>query len=301
MLVPPALRAGDLVAVVAPSSPFDAERYRRGEAWLASRYRVRVRDDLLVRQGFLAGDDARRLAELNDALHDPEVRAIVAARGGYGATRIVDGVDWAALRASPKWVVGFSDVTALHVEATAVGVASMHAPMVAWLGDCDEPSRERVRAALEEGRLAPWDRLQAVRAGNATGPAFGGNLALLEACAAAGRLRVPSGAILFLEDCTERPYRLDRMLTALRSGGHLSHVAGVVVGDLVDCKPGPDGVTAEEVFRERLSALGVPLVMGAPFGHGERNDPFILGGSVTVEAEGNAGRVSFSERTPQKP
>ena len=291
---PPPLRDGDLVALVAPSSPFDVERYQLGAAWLKERHPLRVRDDLLARAGFLAGDDARRLAELRDALADPAVRAIVAARGGYGATRISAQIDWTALRRDPKWIVGFSDVTAFHVECSKVGVASLHGAMVATLGAAGDAARARWIDALAGGALPAWTGLESIVGGTAHGPAFGGNLALLEACAAAGRLAVPDGAVLFLEDCTERPYRLDRMLTALLVGGHLARVAAVVLGDFTDCPPGPDGIAAAEVLRERLSTLGVALVAGAPFGHGARNAPWIVGGEVEVESAGDRATVRFA-------
>jgi muramoyltetrapeptide carboxypeptidase len=292
MLAPPPLRPGDRVAVIAPSSPFDADKYREGAAWLASRYELVVRDDLLVRDGYLAGSDARRLAELRDAVAAEDVRAIVAARGGFGATRVAHLIDWSALRRAPKWIVGFSDVTALHVEAARVGVRSIHAPMVAFLGGAPE-GRTPFVACLEGEPVPAWEALESVVVGEASGASFGGNLALLAACAAAGRLRVPAGAIVFLEDCTERPYRLDRMLTSLRVGGYFAGASGVVVGGLTDCSPGPDGVTAEAVIREHLRAIGLPAVLGAPFGHGDDNRPFVLGAPARLSAGASTGRVTF--------
>ncbi len=288
---PPLLRAGDRIAIIAPSSPFDDAAYHRGAAWLRERYEVTAREDVHVRHGYLAGDDARRKQELEDALADPAVRAIVAARGGFGATRIVGSIDWSRLRQSPKWLVGFSDVTAIHNEAINVGVASLHAPMLAWLGSHPEGRNEWL-AAMERADYGDWSNLEVVKGGDAEGPSFGGNLALIEACACAGRLRVPDGAILFIEDCTERPYRLDRMLTSLIVGGHLARVSGVVIGDLTDCNPGPDGFTADEVVRERLSLLGVPILARAPFGHGAVNRPFPIGMRCRI---GGAG-VTFNQK-----
>jgi muramoyltetrapeptide carboxypeptidase len=292
MLAPPPLRPGDRVAVVAPSSPFDADKFREGVAWLATRYELVVRDDVLAREGYLAGSDARRLAELRDVVAAEGVRAIVAARGGFGATRIAHQIDWSGLRRAPKWIVGFSDVTALHVEAARVGVRSIHAPMVAFLGGAPA-HRDPLLSCLEGDAVPTWEALESVVAGEASGPAYGGNLALLVACAAAGRLRVPAGAIVFLEDCTERPYRLDRMLTSLRVGGHFDGAAGVVVGGLTDCAPGPDGVSAETVVREHLRAIGLPAVLGAPFGHGDDNRPFVLGATARLSAGTSTGSVTF--------
>jgi muramoyltetrapeptide carboxypeptidase len=128
-----------------------------------------------------------------------------------------------------------------------------------------------------------WTGLEVIRAGRAEGPIVGGNLALVEAMAAAGRWAPPAGCILALEDVTERPYRLDRMLTSLRLGGHLSRVAGIVLGDFARCDPGPDGVTAAEVLAERTRMLGVPVVAAAPFGHGTKNDAFVLGAVARID------------------
>lgn len=281
---PPPLRPGSLVAVVAPSSPFDREELFRGLAWLCTRYRVRMASSILTRRGYLAGDDARRAAELAAALSSPDVEAIVCARGGYGATRILDAVPWEALDRSPKWIVGFSDVTALHAMAGARGLASIHGPNVTGLGrTISAGERLSLLDALErpEARQA-WSGLEVVVAGRAEGPVVGGNLALVEAMAAAGRLRVPQGAILALEDVTERPYRIDRMLTSLRLGGYLARAGGVVLGGFTQCEPGPDGVTAREVLTS-LRDLRVPVVMGAPFGHGAPNHAFVLGRRAVLD------------------
>ena len=291
-IVPPALRPGDLIAVVAPSSPFEPVLAWCGLGWLARRYRVRFTRGLFARDGYLAGSDARRRDELVDAITDPEVRAVLAARGGYGASRFVHAVDWGALAASPRWIVGFSDITALHVEAARAGVASLHGPHLTSVGRGDARARSALIAALEEP-LAPrvYEGLAVLYEGVATGPLFGGNLAILHACAAAGRLRVPAGSVLLLEDVTERPYRVDRMLATLAVGGHLERAAAVVLGDFTQCDPGADGVTVEHVLREALGKLGVPVLSGVPVGHGLRNDPVVLGGMARVEARGREGRL----------
>lgn len=289
---PPPLVPGDRVDVVAPSSPFGRREFFTGLAWLRERYRVRVASSVLSRSGYLAGDDARRAGELARAFLDPEVKAVLCARGGYGVTRILRALPWEAFARSPKWIVGFSDVTALHLEATALGVASVHGPHVTGLGlDAVDPrGRLAFLRALEGGPIAPWEGLDAIVAGEARGPVAGGNLALVEAQAAAGRLRVPEGAVLALEDVTERPYRIDRMLTSLREGGHLARAAAVVFGGFERCDPGPDGVVVADVVAERTRDLGVPVYAGAPFGHGAPNRAFVLGATATV----GGGRVTFA-------
>jgi len=276
---PTPLAPGALLAVVAPSSPAPREELLRGLAWLRTRYRLRLSSSILSRHGYLAGDDERRAAELAAAMVDPEVGAIVCARGGYGAMRIVDRLPWNAFVASPKWIVGFSDVTALHTLATARGIASVHAPNVTGLGRAiTAAERATLLDALERPtRAETWDGLSALVPGDVEGPVVGGNLALLQAMAAGGRLSLPPGAILVLEDVTERPYRIDRLLTSLVLGGHLSRIGALVFGDFTECEPGPDGVTVLDVLRDRTHALGVPVATGAPFGHGSPNRAFVLG------------------------
>ena len=287
MNVPDALRPGDRVAVVAPASPFPRAPFLAGLAWVAQRYRPKLREDVFAREGFLAGDDGRRADELARAMLDPDVRAVLVARGGYGITRIASRLPWKDFARAPKWIVGFSDVTALHVHAAAGGVACLHAPNVTGLGASKNVHLARNRgawlAALERPQ-APraWTGLRAIRAGDAHGPLFGGNLALLCAMAAAGKLRVPDGAVVLLEDVTERPYRVDRMLTSLLDGGHFARASAVVFGEFAQCDPGADGVAVDAVLAERAASLGVPVWAGAPFGHGERNEAFTLGASAVL-------------------
>jgi muramoyltetrapeptide carboxypeptidase len=280
------LKPGDRIAVVAPSSPLPREPCLAGLAWLAQRYAIVMHGDVFARTGFLAGDDERRVAELARAMRDPTVRAIVVARGGYGATRIASRLPWDDYARAPKWIVGFSDVTALHVHAAARG-ACVHGPNVTGLGASPNPRLAQNRgswlAALERPD-APrvWRGLRTVRSGSASGPLFGGNLALLCAMAAANALVIPDGAIVLLEDVTEKPYRVDRMLTSLICGGYFSRASAIVFGTFEQCDTQGDGVTVDDVITERASSLGIPVLAGAPFGHGTHNEAFTLGAKGTV-------------------
>lgn len=292
MIFPPALCPGDVIAVVAPASPFEPVLAWVGLGWLARRYRVRFTRGMFARTGYLAGNDERRRDELALALADPDVRAVLAVRGGYGASRFVHTLDWAAFARAPRWIIGFSDVTALHVEAARVGVASIHGPNLTALGRGDARARSAFVGAVEQpGCETTYRGLGVVREGTAEGPLFGGNLTLLHACAAAGRLAMPEGAVLLIEDVTERPFRIDRVLATLAAGGHLARASAVVVGDFTQCDPGPDGVTVEEVLADHLGRLGVPVVRGIPVGHSARNEPVVLGGRARVEARGREGIV----------
>ncbi len=287
MRVPEPLRAGDRVAVVAPSSPFPRAQTLGGLAWLAQRYRVSIHAEIFSRTGYLAGDDERRAGELARAMKDPDVRAIFAARGGYGATRIVSRLPWDELVKAPKWIVGFSDVTALHCASIARGVACLHACNVGGFG-ARFPGAVAARASLMASLERPnapraWEGLRALnRGGDARGVLFGGNVALLCAMAAAKQLVVPDGAIVLLEDVTERPYRVDRMLTSLFEGGHFARAAAIVFGDFSQCDPGADGVTIDDVLASSAKAASIPVYAGAPFGHGDRNEAFTLGAPAEI-------------------
>lgn len=270
---------------MAPASPFPRDELLRGLAWLRARYRVRLSPGAFEREGYLAGGDARRAGELAAALRDDEVRAIVAARGGYGAMRVVDALPWDELARRPKWIVGFSDVTALHVMACRRGVRSVHGPNVTGLGRGITPAERLAWLGCVEGAAGPrtWQGLRVLRGGRGEGPLVGGNLSLVYAMAAAGRLAIPPRAVLALEDVTEAPYRVDRMLTALRLSGALERISAIVLGGFDRCSPGVDGRTVDEVLVDRLHDLRVPVVAGAPFGHGARNEAFVLGAAARVE------------------
>ena len=292
MLVPPALTQGDLIDIVAPSSPFDRTLAFRGMGWLRERYRIRFDPGIFDSAGYLAGDDDRRRLELNRALHAPDSKAVLAMRGGFGLHRIAPRVDWHSLRQQPKWLVGFSDATVFHVEATSTGVVSLHATMAASLGRCDEQTRSRWIDAIEHPtRRREWQNLNVLRAGSANGTTFGGNLSVIHACAAAGRLRISANTILFVEDVNERPYRVDRMLTTLLVGGFFNNVVGVVLGEFVDCVAGVDGFSVEDVVCDVLRETRLPIVSGFPMGHQQRNDPIPIGLHAQVVASDGKAEV----------
>ncbi len=285
LTLPAALAPGDTALVVAPSSPFRRDDFWRGLGWVATRYRVRMSADALLRDGYLAGNDARRSRELCEAMHDAGAKAILAARGGYGAMRIADALPWSDFVDRPKWIVGHSDITALHAMAWRAGIASVHGPNVTGLGPSASAVVRAAWIASIERPLAVrvWRGLRVLCAGQARGVLVGGNLSLLHALAAAGRLWIPLGAVLALEDVTEPPYRIDRMLTSLALGGYLERASAIVFGGFERCAPGEDGRTADDVIEERTRRLGIPVVAGAPFGHGAANEAFVLGAPAHVK------------------
>lgn len=294
-LVPPKLSPGATIRVIAPSGPLETRLVWRGLGWLSERYDVRFDRGIFEATGYLAGNDARRREELAKALIEPGVAAVICARGGYGASRFVHELDWSSLRLWPRWLVGFSDVTALHVEATGLRVASLHGPNVTALGRGDSRARASFVEAIENpDRHRSFAGLEALVLGSASGRLCGGNLTLLHACAAAGRLRLPDSTVLFLEDVGERPYRLDRMLTTLRTGGHLAQVAAFAFGEFTDCGPGMDGVSVLDVARAVLGPLGKPIAAGVPSGHGVVNEPLLLGSMATLVCEPGGATLDLS-------
>jgi muramoyltetrapeptide carboxypeptidase len=275
------------VAIIAPSSPYPIEDFQRGVAWLRERTTVDEDPRWYERNGYFVGTDATRAGAIVDALRNQNVRALIAARGGYGASRILEtAADTIrdALLCDPKPVVGYSDVTALHALWAHAGVRSLHASMVSAWGRNEGHPDEVLKLLM--GNVSPkWEGLTTVVHGaSVTGPCFGGNLSVIASLAATPFQYNLRGAVLLLEDVGEVPYRIDRMLTNLRMSGVLKDVAAIVLGEFVRCRPNADGVTAEEVCRERLESLGVPVVSGAPFGHGEVNLPWVVGARATVDS-----------------
>jgi muramoyltetrapeptide carboxypeptidase len=291
-VVPPRLRPGETVAVCAPAGPVPREGLLAGLSLLESRYRVRWDDSLFERTGFLAGSDDRRADELNRALRDPEVRAIICARGGYGVMRILERLDADALKRDPKLVVGFSDVTALLAwSVVAARVRPVHGPMVVQLGKLPGEDAAWLFRLLETPGApgpvpspSPLERLGGRGGGAPSGRIVAGNLEMLTRLLGTP-WEMDLGASLFvIEEVGERPYRLDRMLTQLHLGGHLRAVRGVVVGDLTRCvEPDQSPPAAIDVVDERLLAFDIPAVKGLPFGHGERNLALPWGAKASLD------------------
>jgi muramoyltetrapeptide carboxypeptidase len=286
---PDRLRPGDRVAVVSPSGPCEPDHLEAGcDRLRAFGLDVVVGPHTLDRVRYLAGSDADRAADLQAAWCDPEVRAVICARGGYGAARLLPLLDWAALAgAGPKLLHGSSDVTALHAAfGTRLGLVTTFGPMPAnhLLGGHppDEESLDHLRRSL----MAPETTLtlagtHALAAGRATGRLTGGNLTLLAASMGTPWAAPPArGALVFLEDVGEAPYRVDRLLTQLLLAGWLDGVAGVVLGAWDGC-----GDDVEETLVERLAPLAVPILAGLAVGHGRPQLTLPLGVEATVDTD----------------
>lgn len=289
-LLPARLRPGDTIAVPAPAGPVLPEAAQAGLALLAQRYRVVVDDAIYVRTGFLAGSDDRRADELNRYLRDPDIRAIIPARGGYGILRILERLDADALRRDPKPIVGFSDMTALAAWAVrSAQVRTIHGPMVNQLGRLPAEDVAWLYHLLEDPKArGQWPeagrRIGARGGGTVEGRLIGGNLELTTRLVGTPWAFDLGAAIFVTEDVGERPYRIDRMLTQLKLSGALDGVRAIVVGDFIRCLE-EDGYppTATEVLEERLTAFDIPGVDGLPIGHGDRNRAFPVGARSALD------------------
>jgi muramoyltetrapeptide carboxypeptidase len=296
-IAPPRVRPGDTVAVAATAGPVREAHFDRGLALLAAHFPLRVADDVRRRTGYLAGSDARRIEELNGYLRDPDVRAIVLARGGYGILRILPELDAAALTADPKPIVGFSDATALLAWAEHAGVRGVHAAMVNKLAEIDVGDVHALARMLIDpaplGRL-PWTMADIGVAGDGAreGRLVPGNLALFAHLIGTPWQPATDGAVLLIEEIGEKPYAIDRYLTHLHLAGALRGVRAIVVGDLVRCTDpvlaagAPDDPgEATAVVDERMRAFGLPGLVGAPVGHGARNAPLPWGARCVVDLD----------------
>ena len=291
-LIPPLLKSGDTVGVVAPSGSFDPERLAHGLAYLERRgYRVRPGASLYARSRYLAGDDAARAADLNAMFADPDVGAIFAARGGYGAARVLDLLDWAMIRRHPKALVGFSDTTALQLGIYArTGLVSFSGITL-----CADITVEGVHPVTEtslweavtEGRFPPVEGLHTLRSGTAEGPLVGGCLSLVASLAGTSYLPDLTGALLFLEDVNEAPYRVDRMLNQLHMAGAFERVSGVLFGRFEGCEPDRDWEgTVEAVLEDLALRIACPVFCGLPYGHGPGRRVLPVGRRATVDETG---------------
>ncbi len=279
---PPPLHRGDPVRIVAPAGPFDRTLFWKGAGWLAEHFRVHWSPTIFRQDGFLAGSVQERLDDLKQALAS-ECRALVCARGGVGSAEVVARLPKEYVLDNPKWLVGFSDITALHCAYQHFGLMSLHAGNITSLGVGNHPFREAwLRAVLNPLRQQELN-VEVLNPGSARGPLVGGNLAVLHDVCAAGDWLPPLGAILFLEDVGEPPYRIYRMLASLARRGLIKHLSGLAFGQLSASSPGRHRIDALEVCRRFSLEHGLPAAWGVPAGHDPtQNLPLTLGASAAL-------------------
>jgi muramoyltetrapeptide carboxypeptidase len=303
-ILPPRLRTGARIALIAPSGPLleRDDRTRAAELCTAMGYEPRLGANAGQAYGYLAGRDEERLADLNAALSAPDIDGVWCIRGGNGMNRIIDQVDFAGFARHPKPVIGYSDITVLLLALwMRTGVVTFHGPIARTpMPNFQRHHFDRVLGNISaagllgrhnppEDVLVPTNRrILTLTGGTARGPLVGGNLTLLQALIGTPYFPPLDGAILFLEDVGEAVYRVDRMLAHLRLVGALDRLAGVAIGRFTDMSPGGDGgaLGFDEVLHTYLAPLRIPVAVGFPFGH--IDDQWTL--PIGVQAELNADR-----------
>jgi muramoyltetrapeptide carboxypeptidase len=277
MRLPPALRPGDRVAVVAPASPFDRDQFERGIAELrALGYEPVFDDSVFARTRYVAGPARDRVDALHRAWADPAIAGIVAVRGGYGSAQLLPFLDPALAAAHPKVLLGYSDITTLHVWLTErAGVVAFQGPMIEGRlsrgpEGYDREALLRVIGSPVPAGPLPCAGLETFRPGEVSGPIFGGTLTQLAASLGTPwAFQPPAGYVLFLEDVAERPYRLDRLITQLRQAGIFARALAVVLGTFPRCDEPGGEPTGREVLQDLLADFDGPVVYGLPVGHVE--------------------------------
>jgi muramoyltetrapeptide carboxypeptidase len=298
-IAPPRIERGQTLGIVAPAGPVKVDRFERGLARLGDVFTLRVAESVTAPRApgvasYLSASDDVRAAELTAMLADPDVRAIVLARGGYGLTRILARIDPDLLRRDPKPIVGFSDATALLSWAHAAGVRGIHGPMIVQLEDLPASDIAQLITLLTDARppgVRPWV-LAAHDHGTYRGPLFAANLTMASLLVGTPWQLPLDGAIALFEEVGERPYELDRYLTQLMLTGELAKTAAVVIGDLTRCEdPSPPSGerdptdAALATVLERLRTAGTPVAVGAPIGHGRRNEPVPFGAISVLDLD----------------
>ena len=292
-IIPPYLQPGDEVAILSPASFPPTENWKQGVEVLESwGLRVRKAPNYLSRHFGLGGTDAERLSDLQQMLDDPSIKAIFPIRGGYGSSRLLDSLDFSGFKSDPKWIVGFSDITALLCEVDRLGFASIHGPMPHnFCQKGGESALQNLYTALFEGVVslsAPANPLN--RLGEASAEIIGGNLSLLCHLVGSPTFGSTEGKILFLEEIGERLYHVDRMLLQLKRAGLFQNLAGLIVGGFTDCNEASltIGKTAFELVSEHTTGTSYPIAFDFPAGHIPNNQPLDNGVKTKflVNAEG---------------
>lgn len=297
IIKPKRLKTGDTVAVIAPASGLSRESFDQALKNLESLgLKTKVGKSARGNKGFLAATDKERLDDLHSAFADKEISAVWCVRGGYGAARLLPFINYELICKNPKILIGYSDITALHLAIfQKTGLITFHGPVAA--SELSDYTKNHVVNVLMKPSapyqigLSEYNKTQesnlfkteTITPGKCRGRLFGGNLSLLSALAGTPfALRDLKGKILFIEDVGEQPYRVDRMLTQLRQSLDLRSLAGIALGIFEDCNPRTKNTQSlSEVVKDRLGDLGIPVIYGLSFGH--IRDQFTL--PVGIEAE----------------
>lgn len=289
--MPQALRPGDKVAIVSPASKIDPVLIDAAASRLRNEgFAVEVMPHAKGESGSFSATARERLSDMVMALEDDDVRCVLCSRGGYGAVHLLEGLDRLPAACFDKWLVGFSDITALHALWGHKGVASLHGAMAKYIGRGDEfACYGRELEVLKGGDAGCSFGAHALnRHGSAEGRLTGGNLAVMGGLIGTRFDPVGDGDVLFIEDIAEPIYKVERILWQLRLKGVFGRLGGLLVGSFTEYRPSADYVRVEEMVAEFSKGLGFPVAMGLPIGHIDNNHPLLLNRRVLVDV-GNEG------------
>ena len=285
MIRPKHIKKGDTIAIVAPAKAISAELIADAKRfWEDAGFNVKLGMHVTGEQDYFSGSDAERLQDFQNALDDDEVKAIVCARGGYGCVRIVDRLNWSVMVDSPKWIVGFSDVTVFLQHVNRMGIMGVHGTMpLNYASNTHEALQGVVEFLSGENTDYKWSSSH-VKEGKAVGTLLGGNLAVLTGLIGTNSAPNYEGSILFLEEVGEHLYAIDRMLYTLSKSGILDKISGLIIGSFSSIKDTetPFGKTLQEIILDHFKYRNIPVAFDFPAGHCDDNQPLIIGDQVSL-------------------
>jgi len=300
---PENLKIGDTISIIAPSGVLkDYEQYMEKSISLMESWGLNVvlGSTIYESYGHFSSTDINREKDFQNAIDDNKIKAIWCARGGYGAMRIIDNINYDNLLKNPKWVIGYSDITAIHNDIHNLGVESLHGVMCKSLEDIsvDDDSINKLKDILfEEGELKYIIEGHEFNInGEASGKLVGGNLTLLQSLLQSKSSIDTSNKIIFIEDVGEYLYHIDRMLHSLKRADYFSKCSGLIVGDFTEIKKNETkfGKNLHEIINEIVEEYNIPVIYGFPAGHGEKNLPLIFGRNVQIIVSENKSEIRFS-------
>lgn len=299
LIIPPYLKEGDRIEIITPASPIAEDVVRKAAARLEdSGFRITTGAHAFASCGPFAGTEAERLADIQKATDDPDVKAVLCSRGGYGMSRIVDQVDFTALKKSPKWYIGYSDITSLHLWLNTVcGITSLHAEMPLNYSnpDCLPGSYDTLVKALK-GNPEPVSWItRGEESFEVEGRVMGGNISLIYSLNGTAAQPDTDGAILFIEEIGEKFYHLDRMLVGMRMAGLLRNLSALVVGGMEQITEGEHvfNQTVEEVVMNVVDGYGYPVLFNFPAGHINDNRAVYLGRAARLRQSGREALLTW--------
>jgi muramoyltetrapeptide carboxypeptidase len=299
MIAPDLLKPGDNIGILAPARKINSAEVDFAMKTLSSWGLKPVLSANIYsnKHSYLSGTDSERQSDFQAMLEDHSIRAILCARGGYGSTRIIDDIGFSVLRQDPKWIIGFSDITAIHLTLLHLGVASIHGTMpILFSKPSSKVSVESLRKVLFEGEcLINGPAVNHNKLGQSQGRVIGGNLSLVADSLGTRSEPDTRGTILFLEEIDEYLYKVDRMLTQLRRAGKLENLKGMIIGHMTDIKDSelPFGKTVEEIVLDAVKQYDYPVAFNFPSGHENPNLAWIHGGTATLSVTSNGSQLSY--------